>query len=97
MAADHIGIEVACAEAGRQSVVAIEVPGAEELEFFPAAQAQARLVRRKVSKTEAGARIELEFERTNGATHDDHRGVLWFRGPKGEASCLVPVPEETLR
>jgi hypothetical protein len=26
VAADHIGIEVACAEAGRQSVVAIEVP-----------------------------------------------------------------------
>ena len=26
MAADRIGVEVACAEAGRQSVVAIEVP-----------------------------------------------------------------------
>ncbi len=75
----------------------ITLPQAEAAEFFPAAKAESKLVRRAVSKDGAGMRLELEFERVNGTTSDDCRGVLWFKGPKGEASCFVEVPQSATR
>lgn len=75
----------------------IVLPQAETAEFFPAAKAESKLVRRSVTKEGAGTRLELEFERVNGATSDDCRGVLWFKGPKGEASCFVEVPQSATR
>lgn len=72
---------------GRSRVV-IEVPEAQELEFFPDANATTKLVKRVRARTEKGARIELELEQINGAKDVDYRGVLWIQDSKGSRSCL---------
>lgn len=72
---------------GRSRVV-IDVPGADELEFFPTANESTKLVSRARTKTELGARIVLELEQTNGSSDVDYRGVLWIRDAKGAKSCL---------
>lgn len=73
--------------------VTITVPGADALEFFPAAQSKAKLVKRSVATVESGLRLELEMERAEGATLDDVRGVLSIRRGTSESSCLVENPD----
>lgn len=68
--------------------VTIDVPGAEELEFFPSPSEDTKLVSRARTKTEKGARIVLELEQINGSKDVDYRGVLWIRDAKGAKSCL---------
>jgi DsbC/DsbD-like thiol-disulfide interchange protein len=73
---------------GESTKVAIEVPGATKLEYFPYANRSTTLVERTVTRTAKGARIELRFEQTNGARDVDWRGVLWIQDEKGSHSCL---------
>lgn len=77
--------------------VSINVPDADALEFFPAAKAQAKLVKRTLVKLDAGSRIELDMERADGASVDDPRGVLWIRRGANEASCFVELQEAAKR
>lgn len=71
-----------------RSRVVIEVPEAKELEFFPEANDSTKLVKRTVTRTEKGARIELLFEQINASKDVDYRGVLWIQDPKRSQSCI---------
>ncbi|MBI5363493.1 MAG: hypothetical protein HZA53_09975 [Planctomycetes bacterium] len=87
---DVLGTREPVFEAGLdgRSRVVIEVPEAQELEFFPDASATTKLVKRVRTRTEKGARLELELEQINGSKDVDYRGVLWIRDAKGACSVL---------